>query len=339
MDGIKNVIVIGASAGGFKAIIQLAAKIPVNIPAAIFVVMHLGKQSMPQVIVQHLQKSAKFICSIPVNGEAIQSGHLYVAPRDSHMLLTKGVIHITKGPHENRWRPSIDVLFRSAAAAYDSRVIGIVLSGMMDDGTSGMSAIKRSGGVCIVQEPLEAEFPDMPRNVLNKVDVDYQVSINDISYILDDLFAKPQGAIHEIPEDIKIEAEITKHMTSSIEDLKKIGKQTDFTCPECGGNLFAMHNDPARRYRCFTGHTYNEKLLVETQAEALEESLWVCIRMLEERKGLLQKIADHAGKDGQSDKELQNSKIADDIVHHIERLKALLVTMNKNSEIVMNDHV
>jgi two-component system chemotaxis response regulator CheB len=339
MNGIKNVIVIGASAGGFKAIIQLIEKIPDNIPAAIFVVMHLGKQSMPEIIVQHVGKITNFICSIPTDGDEIKAGHLYVAPKDSHMLVTRSAIHITKGPHENRWRPSIDVLFRSAAAAYDSRVIGIVLSGMMDDGTSGMSAIKRSGGVCIVQEPSEAEFPDMPRNVLNKVDVNYRVSINDISYILDDLFAKSEGPMYAIPEDIKIEAQIAQGMISSVNDLKKIGKQSDFTCPEYGGSLFAMHNDNTYRYRCFTGYTYNEKLLVETQAEALEESLWVCIRMLEERKGLLRKVADHEGEDGQTDNALQCLNISEDIVQHIERLKALLVTMSKKGDIAMDDKV
>jgi two-component system chemotaxis response regulator CheB len=339
MNDIKNVILIGASAGGFKAIFQMVEKIPANIPAAIFVVMHLGKQSMPEIIAQQVQKVTKFTCSIPTNGEEIKAGHLYVAPKDSHMLITKDVIHITKGPHENRWRPSIDVLFRSAAAAYDSKVIGIVLSGMMDDGTSGMSAIKRSGGVCIVQEPLEAEFPDMPRNVLNKVDVDYQVSVNDISYILDDLFAKPEGTMHAIPEDIKIEAQIAQGMISSVNELKKIGEQSDFTCPECGGSLFTMHNDNTHRYRCFTGHTYNEKLLVETQAEALEESIWVCIRMLEERKGLLRKVAEHEGEIGQNGNALQSLKISEDIVQHIERLKALLVTMSKNGDIAMDDKV
>lgn len=221
MNDIKNVILIGASAGGFNAIIQLVKKIPANIPAAIFVIMHLGKQSMPEVIVQQLEKVTRFTCSIPTNGIKIKAGHLYLAPKDSHMLVTRGVIHITKGPHENRWRPSIDVLFRSAAAAYDSKVIGIVLSGMMDDGTSGMSAIKRSGGICIVQEPLEAEFPDMPRNVLNKVDVDYQVSVNDMGYILDDLSAKPEGPAHAIPEDIQLEGRIAQRMISTVNELKK----------------------------------------------------------------------------------------------------------------------
>jgi two-component system chemotaxis response regulator CheB len=339
MDDIKNIIVIGASAGGFRAINQLIANIPDQLPTAIFVVMHMGKQSMPEIILQHIQKNTGFSCVLPSHGDPIKKGHLYIAPRDCHMLLTKGVIHITKGPHENRWRPSIDVLFRSAAAAYDSRTIGIVLSGMMDDGTSGMSAIKRSGGVCIVQEPEEAEFPDMPKNVLNNVDVDYRVPVNDIGYILDDLFAKPQGPMHEIPEDIRIEAAITQNMASNINDMSKIADQSVFTCPECGGGLWAVKNDKAHRYRCHTGHTYNEKLLVETQAEAVEGSVWVCIRMLEERKALLRTVAEHEDQDGHSDEAQQNAAKANDIQQHIDRLKALLVTMNKNGDIAMTDNV
>lgn len=339
MDDIKNIIVIGASAGGFRAINQLVANIPNTLPTAIFVVMHLGKQSVPEIILQHLERNTKFTCKVPTHGDPIQKGYLYIAPRDCHMLVTKGTIHITKGPHENRWRPSIDVLFRSAAAAYDSRSIGIVLSGMMDDGTSGMSAIKRSGGVCIVQEPEEAEFPDMPKNVLNNVDVDYRVPVNDIGYILDDLFAKPQGPMHEIPEDIRIEAEITQNMSSNINDMRKIADQSVFICPECGGGLWAVKNDKAHRYRCHTGHTYNEKLLVETQSEALEGSVWVCIRMLEERKLLLSSVASHEQEEGRSAEAEDNLRKVDDIQQHIDRLKALLVTMNKNGDISLNDNV
>jgi two-component system chemotaxis response regulator CheB len=327
MDDIKNIIVIGASAGGFRAINQLIANIPDQLPTAIFVVMHMGKQSMPEIILQHLEKSTGFTCVLPSHGDAIRKGHLYIAPKDCHMLL------------ENRWRPSIDVLFRSAAAAYDSHTIGIVLSGMMDDGTSGMSAIKRSGGVCIVQEPDEAEFSDMPINVLNNVDVDYRVPVNDIGYILDDLFAKPQGPMHEIPEDIRIEAAITQNMSSNINDLGKIADKSVFICPECGGGLWAIKNDRAHRYRCHTGHTYNEKLLVETQAESIEASVWICIRMLEERKILLHTVAEHEEQDGNSAEAEQNAAKATDIQQHIDRLKALLVTMNKNGDIAMTDNV
>ena len=179
----------------------------------------------------------------------------------------------------------------------------------------------------------------MPKNVLNNVDVDYQVSINDMGYILDDLFTKPHGPMGEIPEDILIEAQIAQRMSSNINDLKKIGEQSDFTCPECGGSLFAINKDKGRRYRCFTGHTYNEKLLVETQAEALEESIWICIRMLEERKNLLNTVASHERADGNTSVAAYSQKKAADIQQHMERLKKFLVDMSKNGSIEMNDNV
>jgi len=337
MKDIKNLIVIGASAGGYKAIAELISKIPADLPTAVLVVLHLSRESMVEVMQVHLQKRTTFKCCIPEDGEEIKAGHLYLAPTDRHMLVKPGVIHISSGPHENRWRPSIDVLFRSAAVAYNSRTIGVVLTGMLDDGTSGMSAIKRCGGTCIVQEPSEAEFPDMPSNVLLNVDVDYRVHISDIGYVLEDIFSKSVKA-HEIPRDLKIEADITERMTSSMDDLKQIAQHSVFTCPECGGGLWKLNNDPARRYRCHTGHTYNEEVLLKTQAENIEASLWVSIRMMEERKNLLKSMGAHASASGASKLSAGYAESADSIDVHIERLKGFLNTLHKDGSIVQEDY-
>jgi len=337
MNNIKHIIVIGASAGGFKAIAELVSKIPPDLPTAIMVVLHLSKVSMVEVMQHHLQKQTSFRCSIPEDGEEIQEGNLYLAPTDRHMLVKPGVIRITNGPHENRWRPSIDVLFRSAAVAYNTSAIGIVLTGMLDDGTSGMSAIKRSGGICIVQEPGEAEFPDMPSNVLLNVDVDYRVHIGDIGYVLQDIFSKPSRKLEIIPHDLKIEADITEKMTSSIDELKQIAENSIFTCPECGGGLWKLNNDPAHRYRCHTGHTYNEKILLETQAENIEASVWVSIRMMEERKNLLKIMSKHEKESGNLQSSSSYSESADSIDVHIERLKNFLNSLHNDGDILQDD--
>ena len=331
MNEIKHVIVIGASAGGLKAISEVVSGLPPNLPTAIFVVMQLSKSSLVNVIKNHLQKHTSYNCLIPTDGEPISAGNIYIAPPNQHLLVTPEKIRLTNGPHENRWRPSIDVLFRSAAANHNSKVIGIILTGMLDDGTSGMAAIKRSGGICIVQEPVEAAYPDMPINVINTVDVDYRVSVADMGYIIDDIFSKPPPSEVSIPEDVKLEAQITERMVSSIDELAKLGTHSNFTCPDCGGNLWLMKNDKAPRYRCHTGHVYTEKLLLEKQAEELEESLWISIRMLEERRNLLLNLAYREKEADNQQTSSTNAERAEELSMHIERLKALLASVNRNN--------
>ena len=324
MNTITRLVVIGASAGGFKAVTDFISNFPEQDSVAVFVVLHVSKSSMGEVIVHHFQNHTSLTCKLPVNGEQIQAGHLYVAPPDHHMLVKDDEIIIHNGAHENRWRPSIDVLFRSAAVAYNSRVIGIVLSGLLDDGTSGMSAIKRSGGICIVQEPGEAEFSDMPNNVLNNVDVDYRVPIADMGYILQDLFAKPVSQSVEVPREIKLEADLTERIATKIQDLEAIAENSVFNCPDCGGGLWKIKNDTLVRYRCHTGHVYSEKVLMQVQSEEIEETLWVAIRMLEERRNLLLSVASHEKEAGLNGGGADKNKRSEEAAVHIERLKTVL---------------
>lgn len=330
-SNIKHIIVIGASAGGLNAVTEVLAKLPANLPAAILVVIHLGKASSIKIIKDHLQKHTTYGCLIANDGDTILPGMVYLGPPDQHLLLSGDKIRLTNGPHENRWRPSIDVLFRSAAANYGSAVIGIILTGMLDDGTSGMAAIKRSGGICIVQEPVEAAYPDMPINVLNNVDVDYRVSLADMGYIIDDIFSKPAKPGVPIPEDVILEAKINERMVSNISELEKIGEHSNFVCPDCGGGLWRIKNEKNPRYRCYTGHVYTEDLLLEKHAEELEDSLWVSIRMLEERKNLLLNMAYREKEGGNQQLVMANTERAEEISKHIERLKAFLVSINQKS--------
>lgn len=324
MTKAERIIVVGASAGGLNAVRQLVSAIPPNLPVAIFVVIHLSNNSTIEVIRDHLARNTSYSCIIPADDELIVAGVLYIAPPKRHMIIKDEHVKLINGPHENRWRPSIDVLFRSAAAYHGSRVIGVILSGMLYDGTSGMLAIKRSGGVCMVQEPNEAEHAEMPESVLSNVDVDYRVPLNDMGYILDELISQPVKSI-SIPEDVKLEAAITERMASDIDDMEKLGKHSNYTCPDCGGNLWLLKNDRIPRYRCHTGHVYNENLLLEKQTEELEESLWVSIRMLEQRRNLLSNMANRENGDNAArDEELK--KIAE-LNTHIGRLKALMVSM------------
>jgi two-component system chemotaxis response regulator CheB len=328
MNIIKKIIVIGASAGGYKAIADLVGAISPDMDVAVFAVLHMSSNSSGEIVLHHLQQRTSLTCRVATDGMQIAGGHLYLAPPDHHMMIKDGSIRVHNGPRENRWRPSIDVLFRSAAACCDSHVIGIILSGLMDDGTSGMSAIKRSGGICIVQEPKEAEYPDMPNSVLNSVDVDYQVPVSDMGYVISDVLSKQINAMLPIPEDVKIEAEITEKMVSNIEQLEQIGSHTNFTCPDCGGHLWKISQDGVHRYRCYTGHVYTERVLNEKQSEGLEESLWVSIRILEERRNLLAIMAGHEKEAGQEAASLETKKRSEEVDIHIERLKTVLLAMS-----------
>lgn len=327
MSNFKNIIVIGASAGGFQAVTDLISRLPEEPRPPLFVVMHLGKNSSTDVIIHHLEKFTAYRCRVPNDEEPIAEGTIYLAPPDYHMLLKKDTVRLIKGPHENRYRPSVDVLFRSAAAAFDSKVIGIILSGMLDDGTSGMSAIKRSGGTCIVQEPTEATHPGMPSSVLNMVDVDYQVPVADMGYILQDIFTRPVGEEGSVPDDVKLEAEITERMVSDISAVAKLGTHSNFTCPDCGGGLWRVKNESFPRYRCHTGHVYTGVALAEKQNQELEESLWVSIRMLEERRNLLFVMAE--GNNGNTPIASSQRDRATELEIHIDRLKELLILISK----------
>lgn len=321
---VKNIITVGASAGGISAVSKLVAGFNPEFDAAVFVVIHISRNSLTEVILNQIQKQTTLKCIIPADGEEIKNSVIYLAPADHHMMLGKGTVIVKKGAFDNHWRPSIDVLFRSAAAAYDSCVTGIILTGLLDDGTSGMSAIQRSGGRCMVQDPIEADFPDMPKSVLKNLKVDYKVSVHEMSYILSDLFSRSCCEIGDVPEDVKLEAEITMRMSSNVIDLEKLGPLTSFTCPECGGILIRVENDPITRYRCYTGHSFTEKILEEQQIKSLEETIWVAIRLMEERKNLLASLTGYS-------EELKLER-SEQMKIHIDRFKKILLELGKKSE-------
>jgi two-component system chemotaxis response regulator CheB len=262
---LKNIITIGASAGGIEAVTRLLRTLDKNLDAAIFVVIHLSPASDSSTIIRILQKHTTFNCMVPGDKQEIENSTIYLAPANRHMLVEKGYIRVTKGATENHYRPSIDVLFRSAAASYNACVTGIILTGLLDDGTSGMNAIKRSGGRCIVQAPEDAAFDDMPKSVLQNVDVDYNLPIAEMAEILSNILAGPVCQEREVPKDIKLEARIAKRLTSNMEDIAELGHFTPMTCPQCGGAMVKIAGENEHRYRCYTGHTFTEKFLETEQ--------------------------------------------------------------------------
>lgn len=285
-----DIIVIGASAGGVEALSYLVAQLPHNLPAAVFVVQHTTPNG-PGLLVTILDRAGPLETRIAENGEAIQRGMIYLAPPDQHLLVDKDRVRIARGPRENRARPAIDPLFRSAAVAYSTRVIGVVLTGMLDDGTAGLLAVKRCGGTTVVQHPDDAMYKDMPTSALANVEVDHCLPLSDIGRMLNQLAHEPADTAVEVPQDLVVEAKMVESIKSDIPNEEAYGTPALYGCPACGGPMWEWHRDEFLRYRCHVGHAFTPRTMLADQDEALERVLWIALRTLEERTNMLAALA------------------------------------------------
>jgi len=331
-EGPQHIIVIGTSAGGLSALNELVSQFKEDWDAAYFIVLHLSRKGISDFLVHQLKQYTSLPCQLGTDEQQIKKGHIYIAIPNFHLLIKQGRVKLGHGPTENRWRPSIDVLFRSAAAAYDSHVTGIILTGLLDDGTSGMWAIKRTGGTLVVQDPNEAEYPDMPLSVLNRMEADYCISLSEMGSVLDKIIHTKEFTNDPIPDDILAEVEIAERMTSGIDVVEPIGTNSVYTCPDCGGVLFRIVNGQINRYRCHTGHTYSEKDLEVKQAENLEAALWVALRMMEERKNLIKKLEEQTRGRGFSRFANDYKEKFEELQFHIEKVKELLFVTQKTDD-------
>ena len=297
----RDIIVIGASAGGVYALKELVAGLPKDFKASIFLVLHISPHS-PSYLPDILNHVGLLKASHPKDGELIQQGHIYVAPPDHHILVEYDQVIVKKGPKENRFRPSIDALFRSAAYSYGPRVIGVVLTGMLDDGTSGMWSVQRLGGRCVIQEPEEAAYNSMPNNVLDYVDVDYQLPVADIATLLSELINetvpdKPTLDPKDL-ERMETEVNIAAQDNAFEMGIIEMGELTPLTCPECNGALISIKEGKLIRYRCHTGHAFTANSLLAETTKVVEESFWKAIRSLEETVILLEQSGKHFAEGG-----------------------------------------
>jgi two-component system, chemotaxis family, protein-glutamate methylesterase/glutaminase len=319
----KFMVVVGTSAGGIRAIEELVMQLKPEMDAAFFIVIHLSRKGVGDVLFQRMQQHSQLPCRVARDGEPIQKATIYIAPPDNHMLLGNGKIIIGKGAQENRWRPSINNLFRSAAANYNSRVIGIVLTGMLDDGTAGMAAIKRCGGIGIVQNPNEADYPDMPLSVLENMDVDYVESLARTGELLSEIISVTNPEPFDVPPDIQKEAAIDQRVSTRMDNLTQFEK-SDFNCPDCGGGLWITQKDHPAHFRCHVGHSFTERELLVRTAEVMESTFWTALRMMEERRALLLKLAKRDEERGYSSTSQIHNEKAKELEVHIENLKQIL---------------
>ena len=292
-----DIVVIGASAGGVDALITVASALPADIPAALFAVLHIAAAG-PTLLPEILSATSPLPAHQPSDGDSIARGHIYVAPPDHHLLIGRGHIHLAHGPKENGFRPAIDATFRSAARAYGPRVVGVILTGMLDDGTAGLLAVKRRGGIAVVQEPAEALFPSMPASAIRYVGADTIVSLNEIAPLLARLASQPVETGGEVPisDDLELEVNISEMDREALQDADQFGALAPFSCPGCGGVLAEFYDGDLLRFRCQVGHAYSHESLLARQADTLDHSLWAAYRALDERTTLAQRLARDARK-------------------------------------------
>lgn len=289
----RDIIVIGASAGGVEALTRLFAALPEDLAAAVFVVLHVsphGTSVLPAI----LRRACGLRVQHAVDGDAIRHGNVYVAPPDRHLLIRGGILRLSRGPTENAMRPAIDPLFRSAASSFGPRVVGVILSGVLDDGTAGLIAVKRRGGVAIVQDPEEALFDGMPRSALANVPVDHILPVQDMAAELARLSVEPLDIDEgtdpmdgEIEEEVRIDDMDEAAMHTTVEQ----GPPSGLTCPECHGALWELNDSELVRYRCRVGHAYSSETLLAEQSERLEAAMWQAFRALKESAALAAKLA------------------------------------------------
>jgi two-component system, chemotaxis family, protein-glutamate methylesterase/glutaminase len=294
----KDIVVVGASSGGIDALKELVAGLPEDLRAAVFVTLHVAPYSLgilPEILDRHGPLPAANARDL----EPIEPGRIYVAPPDYHLLVEpSGRVRITRGPRENRFRPAIDPLFRSAAHAFGPRVVGVILTGWLDDGTAGLWAVKERGGTAIVQHPDDAFAPAMPLNAIKQVEIDHIVPLKDIAPLfvrLTETQAAEEGA-RPVSEEMDIEVKIAREDGALESGIMKWGEPSVYACPECHGVLLQLKEGNNVRFRCHTGHAYSVDSLLAEFGEKTEESLWSAIRAIEEGVLLMRDLARHFGE-------------------------------------------
>lgn len=328
-----DIIVIGASAGGVGSLQRLVERLPAGFPAAVFIALHLP-DGVRSLLPQILQRAGALPAGIAENGAPIERGRIYIAPPGYHLTLECEGMRVTRGAREHGHRPAIDPLFRSAALVFGPRVIGVILSGLLDDGTVGLIEVKRAGGIAVVQDPADTPFPSMPRSAIAHVEVDYVVPADQIGGILEQLVMEKQSRAH-VPngDDTRIRGEL-RALTTPQDERDAAGNPSPYSCPECGGVLWELKDAQLGRFRCRVGHAYNPDSLTAEQAAVVEQSLWTALRALEEQAGVKRRMADRFKRQGQQVVADQIDRRVRELEEHSQRIRELLfVGVGANEEV------
>jgi two-component system chemotaxis response regulator CheB len=296
MDGEDRVIAIGGSAGAIGAIRTLCETLPRSLPAATCIVVHTGARGL-NLIADIFQEKCPMPVDTAVDGMKLEHGRAYVAAADHHLIVVDGVMRLGRGPRENLARPAIDPLMRSVGVSHGARAIGVVLSGMLTDGASGLADLKRCGGLTIVQSPGDADQAEMPLAALAATDVDYRTPIAELASLLKQLTSELPGRSPPPPDDVRAEVDITLGRLTGADDMNRLANPVALSCPACGGVLSQIRRTPLR-FRCQVGHAYTAEVLASEQEGSVDEAMRVALRIVEERAALTNKMADEARRTG-----------------------------------------
>src|SRR5688572_19329279 len=319
-----DIVVIGGSAGVVEALLRLLRQLPESFPAAIFVAYHVPP-GVDGAMHQILAGAANLEVKLADDGEPIRQGVVYIARSDRHLMLDKDAVRVTRGPRENRWRPAIDPLFRSAAVAHGARVIGVVLTGMLDDGTAGLLAIKRCGGIAVVQDPQDAAHPGMPQSAIDNVPVDHRVALQEMGNLLERLTREPAGASPLVPQELREEARVSS-LGVPVSASPPPGPP-EYMCAECGGPLH-KEGEPGEgleRYRCLVGHGWGVNTLLAGTNDRIESTVWAAIRLFRQRAQLLTTYVERERKAGREKSAHHYRELVQESLEHAERLQNLVM--------------
>ncbi|AMV23329.1 Chemotaxis response regulator protein-glutamate methylesterase [Gemmata sp. SH-PL17] len=327
---VRDIIVVGTSAGGTDALVHLVRGLPAGFPASLFIVCHIpsgGRSSLPEI----LSRSGSLLATHAETGEFFP-GHIFVAPPDHHLVLEPGAqMKLMHGPRENSHRPAIDPLFRSAARHYGTRVISVILTGSLSDGTAGTLAVRGAGGIAVVQDPRDALVAAMPQSASQIAGADHVVPLVDMPELLIDLVRGPMrvqpgaGTMSAQSNDpIERSSEIVEQTMRSQAHGERRGQVSMFTCPECGGALWQTDEPRLIQFRCHVGHSYDAEVLLTEQTDALEAALWTAVRTFREKTVLTQQLATRERERGNEDgakrfeeQASQTARYANLIVEHV----------------------
>lgn len=332
----RDLVVIGASAGGIEALQNILGLLPTDLDAAVLIVLHTSNHAgslLPQI----MQRTSRLPAIHPKDRTPIQKGTIYIAPPDCHMIVEGEILRVIQGPRENLHRPAIDPLFRSAASSYGRRVIGIILTGSLDDGTAGLMLVRNRGGVAIVQDPKDAMFASMPESALEQVPDAMVLPAHEIPEAVVRLTREPIPDLDasERPRDTKQaikETKIAELDMSEIENEDRPGHPSAFACPDCGGVLWEIEDGGFLRFRCRVGHAFTARHLGAEQRHAVETALWSALRALEESASLYRRMAERAANSYHDQTAEKFTERAENKTANARTLREFLIRVNAGEE-------
>jgi two-component system chemotaxis response regulator CheB len=316
----RDIIVIGGSAGAINALSEILPGLDRGLPAAVLVVIHSGQES-PGFLANILQRNTSIAVRYAEDREPLELGAVYLAPPDRHLLIKPGELRVVRGPKENNFRPAIDPLFRSAAYTYGTRVIGVLLSGLLDDGTYGMLQIKQQGGLLIAQSPNDASQSDMPLSAIERVGVDRVAAAADIAAVLNEVV---HADVDSSAGPAREQTDVAEGLVSGLRINDGQPPSSPFVCPECGGSLWEQREGEGLRYRCHTGHGFTAATLSALQSDELEQALWTSVRLLDEQAELQRRMAGRWQTDGNVKVRARFESNAEDREHAADLIRTLL---------------